>query len=105
MSHHSERSATDEDLIHLKLELAQIRARTDSTRLQARQLISQRKTLRETAKKISAETEEQQLILVEKMAVINKLKQEVVRAEEERERLLARLGRKKTGEGETGGDD
>ncbi|KAL3785364.1 hypothetical protein HJC23_011047 [Cyclotella cryptica] len=84
-------TAPDKDYIRLKLELAQTRARTDSIRLQARQLLSQRKHLREMAAKSLAETEEQQLILAETMKSIENLQNQLGMAEQERDSLLEKL--------------
>ncbi|KAL3795076.1 hypothetical protein ACHAWO_009239 [Cyclotella atomus] len=83
-----------EELVRLKLELAQTRSRTDSIRLQARQLISQRTTLKESAAKTDVEIGEQRLILAETMESINTLEKELKRAEEERNRLKKKLGEK-----------
>ncbi|KAL7510991.1 hypothetical protein ACHAXN_007910 [Cyclotella atomus] len=83
-----------EELVRLKLELAQTRSRTDSIRLQARQLISQRTTLKESAAKTGVEIGEQRLILAETMESINTLEKELKRAEEERNRLKKKLGEK-----------
>jgi hypothetical protein len=83
-----------EELARLKLELAQTRSRTDSMRLQARQLISQRITLKESAAKRRVETEEQCLVLAETMESINKLQKDLRRAEEEQNRLKEKLGEK-----------
>jgi chromosome segregation ATPase len=81
-----------EELIRLKLEIAQTRARTDTIRLQARQLISQRTTLRESAAKSRTEMEEQRLILAETMESINKLRRQLRKAEDERDKLIAKMG-------------
>lgn len=81
-----------EELIRLKLEIAQTRARTDTIRLQARQLISQRTTLRESAAKSRTEMEEQRLILAETMESINKLRRQLRKAEDERDKLIAKVG-------------
>jgi hypothetical protein len=87
-------SAPDKDFIRLKLELAQTRARTDSIRLQARQLLSQRKHLREMAAKYIAETEEQQLLLAETMKSIENLQKQLGIADEEQSSLLEKLEQK-----------
>lgn len=90
----TEPDETPAELVHLKLELAQTRARTDSIRLQARNLISQRATLRESAAKTHEETGEQKLILSQTMESIDKLQEELRKAEEERDRLKEKLGEK-----------
>ncbi|KAL7477760.1 hypothetical protein ACHAW6_003555 [Cyclotella cf. meneghiniana] len=86
--------APDKDYIRLKLELAQTRAKTDSIRLQARQLLSQRKHLREMAAKSIAETEEQQLILAETTKSIENLRKQLEIADEEQSSLLKKLEQK-----------
>ena len=87
-------SAPDKDFIRLKLELAQTRARTDSIRLQARQLLSQRKHLREMAAKSLAETEEQKLVLAETMKSIENVQTQLGIADEEQSSLLEKLEQK-----------
>ena len=59
-------SVSEDEYIRLKLELAQARAATDTSRLKARQLISKRDGLREDTAKNRAESEEQQVCRVKK---------------------------------------
>lgn len=94
--HHSTPTPEAEEFIRLKLELAQTRSRTDATRLQARRLISERTTLRESAAKTQVDTEEQRLILAEAMQSIHKLKIDLKKTEEERDVLKQKLNEKNT---------
>lgn len=80
-----------------KLELASTRAATDTARIQARQLISQRDALREDAAKNRAEAEEHKLILKETKDSNEKLKSQIKTAEEEKDDLLNRIKEKKSG--------
>ena len=80
-----------------KLELASTRAATDTARIQARQLISQRDALREDATKNRAEAEEHKLILKETKDSNEKLKSQIKTAEEEKDDLLDRIKEKKSG--------
>lgn len=84
-------SASEDEYVRLKLELAQARAATDTARLQARQLISKRDGLREDVVKNRAEVEEQQLILEQTQDSNDKLKAQIKTAEEERGRLLKKI--------------
>mmetsp|Transcript_16176 Transcript_16176/g.30514 ORF Transcript_16176/g.30514 Transcript_16176/m.30514 type:complete len:98 (-) Transcript_16176:3362-3655(-) len=81
-------SASEDEYVRLKLELASARAATDTARLRARQLISKRDGLREDVSKNRAEAEEQRLILVQTRESNDKLRVQIKTAEEERKRLL-----------------
>jgi len=94
--HHSTPTLEAEEFIRLRLELAQTRSQTDTTRLSARRLISERTALRESAAKTKVETEEQRLILAETMQSIHKLKTDLKKAEEARDILKRRLNEKNT---------
>lgn len=83
----SSASASEEEYIRLKIELAQTRAKTDTDRLHARQLISKRNEIREAAAKSKAESEEQSLLLVETLGSIKQLQKQLDDAEEERQKL------------------
>lgn len=87
-------SLSSEDLIRVKLELAQTLSRTDTIRLQARQLISQRTALRESTAKVRAEMKEEGLVLEETREDIRRLEEEVKVAVEEGERLREKLAEK-----------
>ena len=92
-------TAPEGEYVRLKLELAQTRAKTDSFRLRARELISKRDGLREAAAKSQADSEEQQLILLETRQSVKKLKAQLDFAEEERQMLWRKF------EEEEGEDD
>mmetsp|Transcript_41150 Transcript_41150/g.87689 ORF Transcript_41150/g.87689 Transcript_41150/m.87689 type:complete len:98 (-) Transcript_41150:354-647(-) len=87
-------SASEDEYVRLKLELASARAATDTARLRARQLISSRDGLREDASKNRAEAEEQQLILEQTRESNEKLRAQIRDAEEERDRLLSKIEEK-----------
>ena len=85
---------TEEEYYRLKLELAQTRAKTDTARLQARQLITKRDEIRESVATARANAEEQQLILAETVESIIKLKSQLNVVEEERKRLWGEFEKK-----------
>ena len=87
-------SASEDEYVRLKSELAQARAATDTARLQARQLISKRDGLRGDVVKNRAEVEEQQLILEQTQDSNEKLKVQIKIAEEERDQLLEEIEEK-----------
>mmetsp|Transcript_16151 Transcript_16151/g.38720 ORF Transcript_16151/g.38720 Transcript_16151/m.38720 type:complete len:102 (-) Transcript_16151:93-398(-) len=84
-------SVSEDEYIRLKLELAQARAATDTSRLKARQLISKRDGLREDTAKNRAESEEQQQILAQTQDSNMKLNEQIKKAEVERDRLLKKI--------------
>ncbi|EJK47322.1 hypothetical protein THAOC_33966 [Thalassiosira oceanica] len=81
-------ATTDNEYVKLKLALVQTRARTDSARLQARQMISKRNALKEETVKIKSECEEQVLILEQTQESNARLREQIEKAEESRRRLL-----------------
>lgn len=88
-------SATEDEYVRLKLELAAKRASVDTVRLQARQLISKRDGLREEVAKNKAESEEQQQILQQTKESNEKIKAQIIEAEEERDGLSKEIEKKK----------
>ena len=81
----------DEEFIRLKLELAQARAAADSARLRARQLISNRDSLRDNDVKNRAEMEEKQRIIEQTRESNEKLAAQVKIAAEEQAQLLMKI--------------
>lgn len=81
----------DEEFIRLKLELAQARAAADSARLRARQLISNRDSLRDNDMKNRAEMEEKQRIIEQTRESNEKLAAQVKIAAEEQVQLLMKI--------------
>jgi len=81
----------DEEFIRLKLELAQARAAADSARLRARQLISNRDSLRDNDVKNRAEMEEKQRIIEQTRESNEKLAAQVKIAAEEQVQLLMKI--------------
>lgn len=86
-------ATTDNEYVKLKLALVQTRARTDSARLQARQMISKRNSLKEETVKIKSECEEQVLILEQTQESNARLREQIKKAEEERRRLLEKTAK------------
>lgn len=89
-------SASEDEYVRLKLELAQARAATDTARLKARQLISKRDLIREDGSKNRAEAEEQRLILQQTQESNEKIKVQIQVAEKDREQLLKEIDEKKS---------
>ena len=81
----------DDEFIRLKLELAQARAAADSARLRARQLISNRDSLRDNDVKNRAEMEEKQRIIEQTRESNEKLAAQVKIAAEEQVQLLMKI--------------
>jgi hypothetical protein len=81
----------DDEFIRLKLELAQARAAADSARLRARQLISNRDSLRDNDVKNRAEMEEKQRIIEKTRESNEKLAAQVKIAAEEQVQLLMKI--------------
>lgn len=98
--HHRQRNASsssaataDNEYVTLKLALVQTRARTDSARLAARQMISKRNALKEETAKIKSECEEQVLILQQTQESNARLREQIEKAEEERRCLLEKTAK------------
>ncbi|KAL9191223.1 hypothetical protein ACHAXT_000929 [Thalassiosira profunda] len=88
-------SASEDEYVRLKLELAQARAATDTARLHARELIGKRDGLREDAANNRAEAKQQQQVLKQTQESNERLKAQIKSAEEEREELLRKIEEKK----------
>ncbi|KAL7471397.1 hypothetical protein ACHAXS_011629 [Conticribra weissflogii] len=87
-------ASIEEEYIRLKLELAQTRAKTDTARLQARQLITKRDEIKDLLAASKAEAEEQELILKETQESVKKLKEHLDRVENEKMKLWDDFERK-----------
>mmetsp|Transcript_14051 Transcript_14051/g.29568 ORF Transcript_14051/g.29568 Transcript_14051/m.29568 type:complete len:138 (+) Transcript_14051:3-416(+) len=87
-------ASIEEEYIRLKLELAQTRAKTDTARLQARQLITKRDEIKDSLAASKAEAEEQDLILKETQESLKKLKEHLDRVETEKMKLWEAFERK-----------
>ncbi|KAL3809922.1 hypothetical protein ACHAXA_005336 [Cyclostephanos tholiformis] len=81
----------DNEYVRLKLKLAQARAATDTLRLKARQLLTQRDVLREDTVKDQVEGEEQQRIIQQTQEANEKLRAQIKIAQEEKNQLLKKI--------------
>ena len=81
-----------DEYVRLKHELAQVQARTDKNRIEARQLISLRDELKTDVTNESAEVEEKQLALEETLESIKRLNELIEVAKEDKVALLQKIG-------------